>query len=110
MSIVKYKAEAKKFNAGYRVDLSLVMKELPTFIKYMKEFFHKVKTRGKDGGRACTRCLILHELPIEELTEMLKEEMSNIRLFIKPQAVMLALAETTGWFIKLHPEINLKAI
>ena len=47
---------------------------------------------------------------IEELIEMLKKEMSDIRLFIKPQAVISALAETTGWFIKLYSEIDLKAM
>ena len=73
-----------------------MIKEVPTFIKYIKEFFHKVKTRGKDSRRVYTKCLILHELPIEESTEMVREEMSDIRLFIKSQAVISALAETTG--------------
>ena len=86
------------------------MKEVPTFIKHIKEFFYKVRTKGKEGRRVCARCLILHDLPIEDFIKMVKEEMSKIRLFMKPQVVILAMAETTGWFIKLHPEIDIKTI
>ena len=100
----------KKSNARCRVELSLVMKEVPTFIKYIKKFFHKVRTKRKEGGRVYIRCLILHDLLIKELIKIVKEEMSKIRLFMKPQAVILAIAETTGWFIKLHPEIDIKII
>jgi len=82
--IVKYKVELKKSNTGYGVELSLVMKEVPTFIKYIKEFFHKVRTKGKEGGRVYIRCLILHNLLIEDLIDLVKEEMSEIRLFMKP--------------------------
>ena len=74
--------ELKKSNAGYRVELSLVMKEVPTFIKYIKEFFHEVRAKGKEGGRVYTRCLILHDLPIEDLQtihEISSSHVSNNR-------------------------------
>ena len=86
------------------------MKEVPTFIKYIKEFFYKVRIKGKEGGRVYTRCLILYNLLIEDLIKIVKEEMSEIRLFIKPQAVMLAMAETIEWFIKLDLEIDIKTM
>jgi len=37
--IVKYGVEVHKSNIGYRVELSLVMKVVPIFIKYPKEYF-----------------------------------------------------------------------
>jgi len=46
------------------------MKEVPIFIKQLKEFFYRVKTKGKDGGRVYIKYLILYQLPIKDLAEM----------------------------------------
>ena len=52
----------------------------------------------------------MHDLPIEDLTEMVQEEISKIMLLIKPQKVISASVEIIGWFIKLHPEMDIKII
>ena len=90
------------------VELSLVMKDVPIFIKQLRDFFYKVKTKGKDGGRVFTKYLIMYNLPIEDLIEMVREEMSEVKLFIKLQAVIVASEEIIGQFIKLYLEIDIK--
>jgi len=49
--IVKYKVEIKKINAGVVVDKNDIMKEVPSFIRFMREYFHNICTKGKSGER-----------------------------------------------------------
>ena len=43
--------------------------------------------KGKEGSRVFTRVLVMHNYPIADLAEMLKEEFGELKLFIKPQPV-----------------------
>jgi len=49
--IIKYKAEIKKINVGVVVDKSKIIKEVPSFIRFMREYFHNICTKGKSGER-----------------------------------------------------------
>ena len=37
LKLLKYKTEVIKSNAGYAAEVSLVIKEVPNFIKFMRE-------------------------------------------------------------------------
>jgi len=52
----------------------------------------------------------MHNYTIEDFAEMLKEEFSEIKLYLKPQSVQHYDMTTTGWFIKLYLEIDVKII
>ena len=84
------------------------MEQVPTFIKSLKEFFWDIRTKEKDGGRVYTKMLIMHDVDLGELIEMTKEEMSEIKLFIKKQKVSHYEIETIGWCIKLYLKIDLQ--
>ena len=77
----------KKINAGLVVEILLVITKVLSFVKFLREFFFEIKTKGTEGGRVCTRCLIMHNTQFSDLAEMIKEEFSNNKLYIKPQAV-----------------------
>jgi len=83
LKVAKYKAEVLKSNAGFAVELLLVLKEVTNFVKIMRDFFFEIKTKGKDGGRVYTKCLLLHDQPFEDIAEMIKEEFSNQKLYFK---------------------------
>ena len=73
-----------KVNVGFKVDKVDVMKKVPLFVKCMRDYFFEVKTKGNEGGRVYTKCLILYNIDFADLVEMLKEEFSEKKLFIKP--------------------------
>ena len=52
--------------------------------------------------------LMMHDCAIEDFAEMLKEEFSEIKLFLKLQSVQHHETLTTGWFVKLHPDIHVE--
>ena len=86
------------------------MKQVPTFIKPLKEYFSNIKTKGYEEGKVYTKFLIMHSVELEDLIEMIKKDMKEFRLYIKRQAVLHHSTETTKWCIKLHPEIHLQSI
>lgn len=47
------------------------------FIKYIREYFHKVRTKGKEGSRGFTKCLLLHDVIIGDIIEISKEELNE---------------------------------
>ena len=53
------------------------MKEIPNFIKFIREYFFEIKTKGKKGRRVYTKCLLLHNQPFEDIAKVIKEEFSN---------------------------------
>ena len=59
------------------------MKEVLSFIKSLKEFFWDIRTKEKDRGRVHIKMLIMHNLDLRELIKIIKEEMSEFKLFIK---------------------------
>ena len=40
-----------KVNIGFKVDKVDVIKEVLLFVKFMRDYFFKVKTKGNKGGR-----------------------------------------------------------
>ena len=43
LRILKYEAEVRKSNAGFVAEVSLVLKEDPNFVKFIKEYFFRLK-------------------------------------------------------------------
>ena len=60
------------------------MKEVPLFIKWLKDYFYQIKYKGKSGGWVHTKFYIMHNYPIVDITKMLKEEFSELKLYMKP--------------------------
>ena len=54
------------------------------------------------------KVLFMHNYIIGDFAEMLKEEFSEIKLFLKSQPVQHHDTLTKGWFVKLHPEIHIE--
>ena len=102
-----YKALVDQLDKSLGVELELMIKEVLQFIKDICTFFYNVKTKGKDRGRVCTKYLILHVVPIEDLIEMIKEEFNKNKLHIKLQAVAHHSTIVTGQFIWLYPKVNI---
>ena len=69
-----------------------------------------VHASEKDKERVYTNCLMMHNLLLSDLIEIVYEEMSKIKLYMKLQVVMSYSTEVTGWFIKLHSEIDINHI
>ena len=49
----------------------------------MKEYFNEIRAKGRDSGRAYTKFLIMHEIELEDIIEIIKEDMVEYRLFLK---------------------------
>ena len=65
------------------VELGLVMNDMPVFMKYLRDFFYNVKTKGRDRRRVYTKRLLLYNISIEDLIEIEKEELSKFRFCMK---------------------------
>ena len=52
----------------------------------------------------------MHNHPIEDILEMLREEFSKLKLHMKPQSVQYHNTTITGWFVKLNPEIDIQRL
>jgi hypothetical protein len=83
------------------------MKEVPSFIKWIQEFFYQLQTRGKEGGRVFTKVFLIHNYKIYDIAEILREEFRELKLFLKAQPVQHHDTTTIGWFVKLHPEVHI---
>ena len=60
LKVVKYKVEVLKLNTEYAAEVLLLIKEILNFIKFIREYFFEIKTKGKEGRRVYTKCLLLH--------------------------------------------------
>ena len=60
-----------------------MMEQVPTFIKSLKEYFNKIRAKGRDGTRVYTKFLMMHDIELEDLIEMIKEDIVKYRLFLK---------------------------
>ena len=49
----------------------------------------------------------MHNYLIVDIAEMLKEEFSELKLYIKLQLVQYYDTTTIGWFVKLHPKVEI---
>ena len=83
------------------------MKEVPSFLKWLQKYFYKIKHNGKSGGRVNEKHYVVHNCPITDITEMLKEEFSELKLYMKPQPVQYHDTTNIGWFLELHPEVDI---
>ena len=72
--------------------------------------FWDVKTKGYNSGRVYTKLLILYNKELSDLLEMIKEDMSESKMYVKAQAVLYFLIETTGWYIKLYLDIDIESM
>ena len=45
-----------------------------------------------------------------DLLEMIKEDISESKMYVKVQAVSHHSMETTVWYIKLHPDIDIESM
>ena len=82
--MIKYEALVQTNASGVAVKLDQVMKEVLSFIKWIQEFFYQLQTKGKKGGRVFTKVFLMHNYEIRDIVEMLKEEFSELKLYIKP--------------------------
>ena len=73
-----------------------IIKEVPIFIKWVQDYFYQIKHKGKMGGRVYTKFYIMHNYLINDITEMLKEEFSELKLYMKPQPVQYHNTAITG--------------
>ena len=53
----------------------------------MKEYFNETRAKGRDSGRVYTKLLMMHDIELEDLVEMIKEDIVEYRLFLKRQVV-----------------------
>ena len=51
LRILKCKAEVRKSNTGFAADVSLVLKKIHKFIKFIKYYFYEIKIKGNKGRR-----------------------------------------------------------
>ena len=49
----------------------------------------------------------MHDIPLDDIIEILKEELETYKFYIRAQAVQSISVETTKWFMYLYPDINL---
>ena len=49
----------------------------------------------------------MHNHPISDIAEMLKEEFSELKLYMKPQPVQYYDIVTMSWFMKLYPKVDI---
>ena len=49
----------------------------------------------------------MHNYLIVDIAQMLKEEFSKLKLYMKPQLVQYHDTTTTDWFVKLHPKVEI---
>ena len=72
------------------------MEQVPTFIKSLKEYFNEIRAKERDSRRMYTKFLMVHDIELEDLIEMIKEDIVEYRLFLKRQAVTYHSTETIG--------------
>ena len=53
--IVKYKAETNSINIGVFVDKNDIIKEVSTFIRFIREYFYDICMKAKLAGRVYTK-------------------------------------------------------
>ena len=82
--VIKYEAEVQVNESGVAISTSQIMKEILNFIKQVQDFFYQIQYKGKSGGRVYTKYLVMHNYLIEDIAEILKEEFSEIKLYVKP--------------------------
>ena len=68
------------------------------------------RTKGIDGGRFCTKILLLHDVDLTDFFETVKEEMREFKVYLKKQTVAHHSTETIGWYIKLHADVDVRSI
>jgi len=94
--VIKYEALVQTNASRVAMKPDQVMKEVPSFIKWIQEFFHQLRTKGKEGGRVFTKVFLMYNYKICDITEMLREEFGELKLFLKAQPVQHHNTTTIG--------------
>ena len=50
---------------------------------------------------------VIHNYPITNIAEMLKEEFSELKLYMKPQSIQYYDTTMVSWFVKLYPKVDI---
>ena len=72
--------DIRKYEQGVAVKVKDIMKEVPSFIKTLREYFWDVKTKGCNGGRVYMKLLMLNSEELSDLLEIIKEDMSKFKM------------------------------
>ena len=62
------------------------MLDLPKFLKSLKEYFYQLKLKYR-GVKQYIKCHIVHDAPISNIAETLKEELDGFDFFLRVQPV-----------------------
>ena len=89
------------------IEIGLVMKIVPTFVKTLWNYFFDMKAKVKNGGRACAKFHVLHDCPLDDLAKVLKEETNNLRLYVREHVLANHFTVITRLFAKLCAEVDL---
>ena len=54
------------------------------------------------------KCNIMHDIPLENLVETLKEELDNFKFFMQAQPVQSISVDTIEWFMYLYLDLHLR--
>ena len=108
--VIKCKATVQNYEQGAAAEMIDAMKEVPSFVNYLKKYFAGIKSKVRDGGRAHVKMLLLYDSDLENLIEMVKEEMSEFKVYLYRQEVAHDLTETSGLRIKLHTCVYIQFI
>ena len=63
---------------GLVVEISIVMKEVLSFMKFLRDYFFKVKIKCRKGGKVYTIYLIIHKNFFSDLVESKKNSLRKI--------------------------------
>ena len=58
------------------------MLDLPKFLKLLKEYFHQLKSKYR-SGKQYVKYHIVHNVPISNIAETLKEELDGFDFFLR---------------------------
>ena len=72
-----------KINSSFSVEGKEMIEQVPTFIKSLKEYFNEIRAKKRDGRKVHTKFLMMHDIELEDLVEMIKEDIVEYRLFLK---------------------------
>ena len=65
------------------VELGIVIKEVPIFIKVLRDYFFDLKTKDRDSRRVHIKFLSVHDILISNLVVIAIEELSEFKLYMR---------------------------
>jgi len=89
--VLDHEAIGIAVDQAYLID----MEDPPWYLKSLKDFFHQLKSKSR-GGKQYVKYHIMHDIPLDDIIEILKEELETHKFYMKAQAVQSISVETTG--------------